>query len=262
MKASWARSTGGLMLVCSMVWGCVSFADSTVEHSLPNDIAARNTFLPTATWKRHLGELAGSILSEMEQGGANDLWQLSTDRYLKSGAVLEETMIPPDEGLLIEVLTDNKADARLSLLAFGSASIGAKEKMSFTYRDTTEVFAPGSSLDLDRLRSEAGKPNPPGVKARYVIQAALLSSIQRKKYTEVEGTFKKTVNGSGIGADGSIYSSDARLTHDYAIHLTLRKLSSFQENAVEFSTTALASHVLGDPGDVRGVFAGAFSENR
>lgn len=242
------------LAACVLCISCVSFTDAQVTRSIPRDIADRNTFMPTATWKRHLSELGGSILYEMTPG-SNEAYELSTLRVLKSGTRPVETIIPPDEGVLLEVLIDSSASANLKAIGVGNAGLSAKEKMSFTYRDVSEVFIPSSDWDRTALSAEAKKPMPKGVTRRYYIQAALLSGIQRKKYSEVSGTFKKAVDGTGIGADGEIYSSSDTFSQDYAIHLTLRDLAEFADPLAPLSTL---DHFPGEPGSTSGLFVPQF----
>ncbi len=219
-------STISVMVAC-FTSGCVTFADMQVDKIPSQEIARRNNFIPTAEWRRHLGQLVGTILLEKTAGAPEDRWVLGS-RFIKAGKEPIITLVPKDQGVLAQFLIDNSADVTLKALGVGSGSLSGKQKMSFTYADSADAFISFEDIDRDALRAEANKPMPAGVTKRYFIQAALLADIQRRLFTEVSGGLTKTVAGDGIGADGKVYSSNTKFVQDYSIHLTLRDLDDFK----------------------------------
>jgi len=215
-----------LTLVSLVLSGCVSFTETQLVRDLPNDIANRNNIIPTAEWKYELAQLAGSVLVERETPVDGSKYYFSK-RIIKASTEPEAKAIP--EGVLIELITDNKADAKLKLLAAGGVDISGEQKIEFRYIDSARVFIKYEDIDLPSVIAEANKSAGPNVKNRWYVQGALLSVTQRKVFTKVQGVLQKTVSGSGFEADSDIYSSNSKATKDYAIHLTLRRLDDFKD---------------------------------
>lgn len=210
-------------LVC--LSGCMTFTETEITKALPNDIAQRNNYVPTAEWKYELGELAGSILIERKTQVDGKLFYLG-ERIIKNQTEPEVKAI--SDGQLIRMYIDNSADAKLKIIGLGGVDLDVKKKMEFTYTDSSRAFIKQSDWDKSALTVEANKPLKNNEKAKYFIQGVLLSLLQRQEYSYAGSKTNATVNGSGMQVDSSIYSSSGVLTKDYAIHLTLRDLSDFK----------------------------------
>ncbi len=226
-----------LLVVFSLLSGCVKFSPTAVVRTLPNDIADRNNLLPTAQLREHMEELIGAILIEIEDPTGQLNYELSTQKYLTSDAKPVLKSYSENEGTMVDILIDNKADVKLQALAFGGASLGAEQKMQFLYSDVADVWINDQYFDNQALRNEANRTVPNNIRNRWLIQGTLLSSIQTKTFTKVSGGLTKTVVGTGISAEGEVYSSASAFTKDFALHLTLRHIDLFKGTDQEVQQT-------------------------
>jgi hypothetical protein len=218
-----------LLLSLSLVCACVKFSPIQLTRTLPNDIAERNNLIETAQWRSHLDDLVGAVLLESEDPQEGRIYSVSAGKFIASDATPVFSTFSETEGKLIEIIIDNKADAKLQYLALGSATLGAEEKLLFHYCDVSDVWIKYEQIDLEALKREAERVTDPTIKNRWFIQGALLSAIQKKVFTKVSGGLSKTVTGVGFSAEGGIYHSTSTFTKDYAIHLTLRHIDLFRE---------------------------------
>jgi len=222
-----------LLVSLSLISACVRFSPMEITRVLPNDIADRNNVIQTAQWREHLDELVGAILIETEDAQGTKQFTVGIERYLNPNEKPAFRTYSESEGKLLEIITDNQADAKLQILAFGDVNITAEQKMLFQYSDVSDVWLKDGQFNIDALRNEANRSTDPTVKNRYFIQGALLSTMQKKLFTKVQGGLSKTVTGIGFSAEGKIYHSTSVFTKDYAIHLTLRDLDLFKGTDAE-----------------------------
>lgn len=229
------------VIVILVMTGCTTFTEQPVITEVPNDIKDRNNYLPTAQWKYELTELAGSVLVKYKKADQDGkLWDVK-DRIIKSGTEPQKTSI--SDGELLTRLVDNRADAKLKAIGIGGASLSNKQKMEFTFSDARRVFIPSGDFDREALKKEAEKPLKDNEEAKYYVRGALLSVIQRRIFTEIEGSILKNIATSGLKADGKLYNSETNHTKDFAIHLTLISLSDFgdefESSVDEFNSDAI-----------------------
>lgn len=217
-----------LLALLSFVCACVKFSPTEITRVLPSDIAERNNLIQTAQWREHLDELVGGILIETVDAQGTQQFTIGIRRFLKPNEKPVFRTYSESDGKLLEFIIDNKADAKLQILAFGGANIGAEQKMLFHYSDVSDVWLNDGQFDTAALRNEANQSTDPSIKNRWFIQGALLSTIQKKIFTKVQGGLNRTVTGIGFSAEGQIYHSTSTFTKDYAIHLTLRHLDLFR----------------------------------
>jgi len=219
-----AKKISYLLLAISLS-SCVSFTSTPIITHLPKDIADRNNYLNTADWKYELAELAGSILILYKTPVDGKMYDLGKRIINKN---LEPKVEIITGGEIAKYLIDNHVEEKLKVIGLGDVQLSNKDKVEFTYTDTTRVFIKQIDWDYQALKEEANKNFGANIEARYFIQGALLSSIQRKKYSEVNSGLTTIIEGTGLKAGGKIYSSNSAIEKDFTIHLTLRNLDDFK----------------------------------
>ena len=207
-----------MLLVQSMIFlSCVTFSPIDIDTTLPNDIKNRMLYKDTAQWKYHLDELVGSIIYEKDNGEYS-----IGKRIIKDGTKLVKD--PLDLAQAYHLFINDKADASLSMLAFAGGSISQEQKAEIKIVDILSYFIVYNDFDLGNIKKEFNLPLPKGYKNRYYIQGAILSSVTKNIYQSATKGINTHIVGTGISADGSIYSGSIKSVEapDFFIGITVR----------------------------------------
>jgi hypothetical protein len=211
-----------LSLILLSVSGCVSFVDTSIDTTLPQDVTDRNHVVITADWRDELVELSGTVLYEPKD--PKQRWRAG--RRIISGTEPKLLFIASDDPnrVLAEVMIDSSSSNGLSAIGLGSIAVTGKDKLDFKYEDVSRVFINWADIDHSTIMKEKKTAMPDDAKRRWFVQGVRLATIHHRRFTEVTGKFNKTVGGEGIGVNGDVFNASRKLTRDFAIHVTLRDI--------------------------------------
>lgn len=189
-----------LMLVLA---GCagVKFRDRDINEPLSSEMLGVSLFKDTEILKRHLEEIPGYIAVDSGSGNLQAVFPLQTDGY-------RPVVVPIKDGkAFYHSVIDQSAGVQGSYLAILSAGLNTKQVAEVTITETAEAFIPGDKVPWQEIADWAkAHPALPGQK-RYYVQAALLSSVSKTIYVEVN-TDATVDGGAAFGAKGKVFASD------------------------------------------------------
>lgn len=187
-----------------VITGCgVKFMDRNINLQLSPEMLGASVFKDTEILKRHLEEIPGYIAVDDGSGNLQGVAPLLAD-----GSTPTVTPIREEKAFYHSVI-DQAAGAQGSYLAILTADLSTKQTADVTITETAEAFIPRANVPWQAIVDWA-KANPvlPGQKQkRYYIQAALLATVSKTIFVEVDSS--ATVDGgAAYGAKGKVYATD------------------------------------------------------
>ena len=183
--------------------GCdgVKFRDRDINLKLSPEMLGASLLKDTEILKRHLEEIPGYIAVDDGSGNLQTVLPLQTKGFMPT-----VTPIKDDKAFYHSVI-DQSAGVQGSYLAILSADLNTKQTADVTITETAEAYIPRDKVPWQEIAKWAkGNPAPVGQK-RYYVQGALLASVSKTIYVEVNSS--ATVDGgAAFGAKGKVYATD------------------------------------------------------
>jgi len=192
-----------LCLLTLFLGGCagVKFRDRDINLKLSPEMLGVSLFKDTEILKRHLEEIPGYIAVDDGSGNLRAVLPLQTSGYMPPVVPIK------DDKAFYHSIIDQTAGVQGSYMSILSADLSTKQTADVTITETAEAYIPRDKVPWQAIANWAkANPAPPGQK-RYYVQGALLASVSKTIYVEVD-TNATVDGGAAFGAKGKVYATD------------------------------------------------------
>lgn len=218
------RPFASISLLVLALTGCVGvkFNPSPLNVPLPDNFAKRSLWGDTGILQYRLDGLVGHVLV----AEPDELFKRK-QQILRDGYSLVQVAI--DGGEVYQSKIDSRAaggaNAGIPLLGF-AAKLGAEQTMEVVITDTSMVFIEPKDIPIEKLITEASKPNPDNLR-RVWVQAVMLTQVVKRMHTKVDAD--TTVTGSTFGANGKVFNEAGVFQRDPKITMLLVDLEDLAQ---------------------------------
>jgi len=209
-----------LLYLITQTAACATTFKPLPNQELPDVLKQRTLLKNYSTYQDDISSLVGHILNVKKENGACphekqhvfDAVDMSRKVYLNNGTELKpKTLSRVIYEAKVDLNTENQYNQIIGSIDFGDA-----QALEFIVTDVQSVIA-GEQLNQSALDSIS--PMPDDVCERFIINGAILSIINYKKYTKISS--KYTVTGTAFGIGGNVYSSDSTFQTDFLLGLEM-----------------------------------------